>query len=266
MTFVFSDIEGSTRLVRELQTGYGLALRVCRRILVNAFAERGGREFGSEGDGQFFVFSSAVDAAHAAQEAQGRIANARWPEGIVLKVRMGIHCGPVRVSGGEYVGMTVHEVARVCAAANGGQILCTRRVAQDLALEPGLDVRELGRFVLRGVEESHVLFQVCAAGAEDECLPPRDAVREGGRRVVIWRRHLEVGAAEGRAGADVTWTPLVPGVEVSVQRLPDGPVDVVRLTVWRDGVVEEEYDGLTIGGATDAASVVNACSRLISIP
>ena len=266
LTFVFSDIEGSTRLVKELAAGYGLALRICRRILVNAFAERGGREFGNEGDGQFFVFPTAVAAAHAALDAQARIADAEWSDGILLRVRMGIHGGPVRLSGGVYVGMTIHEVARVCTAANGGQILCTTPVARDLAVEPGIDVRELGRFVLRGIDEPHPLFQVCAAGSDVACLPPRDAIRDGGRRVVIWRRDGDGGVAAGRDGVGLTWTALAAGVDVSIDRQADGAVDVIRLTVWRDGVVEEEYDGLTIGGATDAAAIVNACSKLISIP
>jgi len=266
LTFVFTDIEGSTRLVEELEVGWGLALRICRRILETAFDAHGGRVFGNEGDGQFFVFPTPVAAASAAVDAQRRISASEWPEGIAFRVRMGIHCGPVRVSGGEYVGLTIHEVARICSAANGGQVLCSAAVADALASCPDIDAVNLGRYVLRGIAGSRDLFQLAADGLDGDPVSPREAVREGGRRVTIWRREppaprVPDGAGDGR----VEWRPKVPGVEVIIRTTTEGGAELMRVTVLRDGVVEEEYDGLTIGGACDISDIVNTCSRLISI-
>ena len=266
LTFVFTDIEGSTRLVDELAAGWGLALRICRRILESAFAAHGGRVFGNEGDGQFFVFPTPEEAAAGAIDAQRRIASSEWPEGISFRVRMGVHCGPVRVSGGEYVGLTIHEVARICAAANGGQVLCSAPVAEAVASCAGIDAVPLGRYVLRGIAGGRELFQISADGLDAELTPPRDAVREGGRRITIWRRQPPGTASSNVVAApQVEWQPRVPGVEVVVRRTVDGDAELIRVTVLRDGTVEEEYDGLTVGGACDIAEIVNACSRLISI-
>lgn len=265
LSFVFTDIEGSTRLVNELKTGYGLALRVCRRLLVNTFEPFGGREFGNEGDGQFFVFPTPAAAATAAVEAQRRMASADLPGAGGFRVRIGVHCGPVRLSGGEYVGLTIHEVARICAAAHGGQVLCSEVVARAVRRESAdLEVVDLGRYTLRGLAGGRSLFEVLAAGLEHEAAPLREAVREGGRRATVWHRGP---AADGLtpSPADLDWTPLAAGVEVAIYRRDDDGTEVLRITVTKDGTVEEEYDGLTIGGACDAATLVNGTSRLIKL-
>ncbi len=115
LTLVFTDIEGSTVLLRELQGSYGLLLRVHHRMLERAFEEHRGRSMGSEGDSVFFVFPTAHDAVLGAVTAQQRVEHHSWPDGVRLRVRIGIHSGPVTISGGEYVGLTVHEVSRICA-------------------------------------------------------------------------------------------------------------------------------------------------------
>ena len=261
LTFVFTDIEGSTQLVRDLQTAYGLALRVHRRILESCFEESGGREMGTEGDGLFFVFPEPVKAVGAAVTAQQKLEHYTWPEGVRLRVRMGIHSGPVMVSGGEYTGLTVHQASRICGVAHGGQILCSGPVAQQLNDDACL--RRLGTYVLRGIPEPAALYQVAADGLEDDFPPLRDAVREGGIRLAIWRRGT--GAAQPLGPGGLTITPLADGVETEIRRASNGPADAFRLIVRRDGVIEEEFDGLTIGGSTDAATVVDAHSSLVRI-
>ena len=253
LTFLFTDIEGSTRLVEQLASGWGLTLRTCRRMVTNVFEQHGGREFGSEGDGQFFVFPSAPAAAQAALTARDRVANARWPEGVSLRMRMALHCGPVRISGGEYVGQTVHEVARMCAAANGGQVLCSAAVAETL---DGLDARPLGLYELRGIAGPRELYEVCPLGTTVAPIPPRDATRAGGRRITIWRRDDGVPTTDAGLG----WRALVPGVDVVIDKNDDG---TLRITVFADGEVHEEYDGVPHGAM--AADVVNGVSRLIRI-
>src|SRR5688500_5115009 len=100
LTFVFTDIEGSTHLVRELASSYSLALRIHRRILQSCADARRGSEVGTEGDAVFFVFPDPLDALEAAVEAQIKIDNYAWPDDLALRVRMGIHTGPVMISGG----------------------------------------------------------------------------------------------------------------------------------------------------------------------
>src|SRR5258706_1824020 len=87
---------------------------------------------GTEGDALFFTFSTPAQGVAAAVAAQQKVEHYAWPDELRLRVRIGVHHGPVRVSGGEYVGLTVHEVSRICAAAHGGQILCSSRVANAL--------------------------------------------------------------------------------------------------------------------------------------
>jgi class 3 adenylate cyclase len=272
LTLVFTDIEGSTVLLRELKGSYGLLLRVHQRMLERAFEEHRGRPMGSEGDSLFFVFPNAQDAISGAVTAQRRVEQHSWPDGVRLRVRIGIHSGPVTISGGEYVGLTVHEVARICAVAHGGQIVCSSAVASAAGRDhPAAELRDLGRFVLRGFPDGTRLFQVCAEGLDDEFPSLRGTVRAGGTRMSIWFRD----PADPRPGANspsetlyfetVAGEPLGRGTDVEILPAAQERAGAFRLLVRHDGHVEEEYDGLTVGGATDAATVVNTHSRLIRI-
>jgi class 3 adenylate cyclase len=269
LTLVFTDIEGSTVLLRELKGTYGLLLRVHQRMLERAFEEHRGRSMGSEGDSLFYVFPTAAEAVAGAVTAQQRVEHHEWPAGVRLRVRIGIHSGPVTISGGEYVGLTVHETARICAVAHGGQIICSSSVANGLRRDPNAaPLRDLGTFVLRGFPEGTRLFQVCAPDLQDEFPALRDTVRAGGTRVSVWFREpssdrQDMSAPGGLAFETVQGEPL--GIGTDVEVLPALRPGAFRLIVSRDGIVEEEYDGLTLGGATDAAAVVNAHSRLIRI-
>jgi class 3 adenylate cyclase len=272
LTLVFTDIEGSTVLLRELKGTYGLLLRVHQRMLERAFEEHRGRSMGSEGDSLFFVFPNARDAIAGAVTAQRRVEQHDWPDGVRLRVRIGIHSGPVTISGGEYVGLTVHEVARICAVAHGGQIVCSSAVANAAGRDhPAGELRDLGRFVLRGFPDGTRLYQVCADGLDDEFPSLRGTVRAGGTRMSVWFRDPAAPRPVGAAPTEALYFETVAGealghgTEVEVLPAAQERAGAFRLLVRRDGPVEEEYDGLTIGGATDAAAVVNAHSRLIRV-
>jgi len=275
-TFVFTDIEGSTGLLQELRHTYGLLVRIHRRILQTCFEERRGRSMGTEGDGVFYVFTTPDEAIGAAVTAQQKLEHYEWPEGVRLRVRMGVHRGPVTLSGGEYVGLTVHEVARICATSHGGQIVCSAAVAGVLAPTwPAGSFRALGDYDLRGIPSCHPLYQVCAEGLEDDFPPPREAVRAGGSRVTVWLREEGPAPTVARAGTDLPdlaalgvsllGDPDDGGIEVEVRRSSQGRPGAFRVVVRCHGEVEEEYDGLTVGGATDVAAVVNGHSRLVRI-
>ena len=123
VTFLFTDIEGSTRLMHELGDRYVQAQVDHHAILRAAFKSGDGRELRTEGDSFFCVFESALDACSSAAEAQRGFAAHAWPEGKPIRVRIGLHTGEAPLVGNEYIGLDVHHAARVAAAAHGGQVV-----------------------------------------------------------------------------------------------------------------------------------------------
>jgi class 3 adenylate cyclase len=114
VTFLFSDIEGSTRLLTRLRSRYAEVLADHQRLLRAAFDEHDGREVHTEGDAFFVAFARASDAIAAAASAQRSLASQRWPEGVEVRVRMGVHTGEAEVRQDDYVGLDVHRAARIC--------------------------------------------------------------------------------------------------------------------------------------------------------
>ena len=167
VTLLFSDIEGSTRLLNRLGGRYAAALELQRTILRQAWADFGGTELGTEGDSFFVAFPDAPSAVSAAVQAQRGVAEAEWPEGERVKVRIGIHTGsPVAYDDG-YVGMDVHRAARIAASAYGGQVLVSDATAV-LAQAAGVEFRDLGRHSLKDLPQPEHLFQVVAPGLAEE--------------------------------------------------------------------------------------------------
>src|SRR5215211_5368873 len=134
VTFLFTDIEGSTRLLRRLGERYADVLGRHDRLVRDACAGHGGREISTQGDAFFVAFARAKDALAAAVELQRALAAERWPEGTGVRVRIGLHTGEPVVAATDYVGLAVHRAARICAAAHGGQVLvssATRELLED---------------------------------------------------------------------------------------------------------------------------------------
>ena len=123
VTFLFTDIEGSTKLLEPLGDGYDAVLADHCRILREAIAEGEGTEVNTEGDAFFAVFPRADRAVEAMADAQRHLAAHEWPNGTALRVRMGLHTGEGRLGGTDYVGLDVHRAARIANAGNGGQVL-----------------------------------------------------------------------------------------------------------------------------------------------
>jgi class 3 adenylate cyclase len=126
IAFLFTDIEGSTQLLTRLRDRYAGVLAEHQRLLRAAFDRHDGREVHTEGDAFFVAFARANDAIAAAVSAQRAVGSQRWPNGVQLRVRMGIHTGQAAVRDGDYVGLDVHRAARICSAAHGGQVLISR--------------------------------------------------------------------------------------------------------------------------------------------
>ena len=129
VTFLFTDIEGSTELLKRLGGEYAGFLRTHRQLLRDAAGAHGGQEMGTEGDAMFFWFPRARQAVRAAADAQRALAAHSWPDGTEVRVRMGLHTGEPEVVESEYVGMGLHRAARISSAAHGGQILLTSTTA-----------------------------------------------------------------------------------------------------------------------------------------
>jgi YVTN family beta-propeller protein len=174
VTFLFTDVEGSTRLLRLLGgERYGQALDEHRRILREAFGEHDGREIDTQGDSFFVAFRRAKDAVAAAVACQRRLGEHRWPEAADLRVRMGIHTGEPAMGGERYVGMGVHRAARICAAGHGGQVLLSQTTRELLRDDPTPDVpvRDLGEHQLKDMDEPERIYQLVVPGLRED-FPP----------------------------------------------------------------------------------------------
>jgi predicted ATPase/class 3 adenylate cyclase len=173
VTLLFTDIEGSTRLLRSLGDRYGAMLRAHRELLREAVGRHGGVEFGTEGDACFVAFPAAGAALAAAADAQAALAAADWPGGAGPRVRMGIHTGSPVVVDGDYVGLDVHRAARICSAGHGGQVLVSAATRRSAGPGHGRDLRDLGHHRLKDLDRPEHLFQLVAPGLADDFPPPR---------------------------------------------------------------------------------------------
>jgi class 3 adenylate cyclase len=166
VTLLFSDIEGSTRLLERLGDRYVEVLTEHRRLLRASFARFNGREVGAEGDALFIAFGKAGEAVAAAAAVQSAVAAHPWPDGVVVRVRMGIHTGEPILAGQDYVGLDVHRAARICSATHGGQVLLSRPTRELLGddLPAGVELRDLGEHWLKDLPGAQRLFQLVVPG------------------------------------------------------------------------------------------------------
>jgi class 3 adenylate cyclase len=179
VTFLMSDIEDSTVLLRTLGDRYGALLNDVRGLLRTAVARGGGREIDARADELFAVFERAPAAVEAAVAIQRELAERKWPAGTEVRVRVGVHSGQPTLTDAGYIGLAVHVTARVCSAAHGGQILVSgdTRTAVGTGAPTGVRFRSLGRHRLPGLVEAEALFQVLARGLRAEFPTPRSRPR-----------------------------------------------------------------------------------------
>jgi class 3 adenylate cyclase len=179
VTFLFTDIEGSTRLLQELGEDYGQVVADHRRILRDVFQKAGGHEVDTQGDAFFYSFTRAKDAVAAAVDGQRALADHTWPQGAEVRVRMGLHTGEPTVGEEGYVGLDVVRAARICSAGHGGQILAseTTRALVGNELPEGVSVRDLGKQHLKDIQHEHVYELSLEEERHD--FPPLKAERKG---------------------------------------------------------------------------------------
>ena len=205
-TFLFTDIEGSTRLLQQVGDRYAALLDEHRALIRGAVEHAGGRVFGTEGDALFCAFPAAAAALAAAVEAQRAMAAHAWPEDGVIRVRMGIHSGEAMLAGGDYVGLALHQVARIMSAGHGGQVLvseATRRLLPSMA--EGIKLRDLGERRLKDLAAPERLYQLVADGLAD-AVPTaayaRRAAQQPARSGDLVRRSRRARGSARRAGRD----------------------------------------------------------------
>src|SRR5262245_54324366 len=248
ITLLFSDIEGSTRLLQRTGEGYAELLTGHRRLLHETFNRRGGFVLDSEGDAFFVAFASANDAATAATDAQRALAETEWPGGHEIRMRIGLHTDETRLVARNYVGLDVHHAARVMAAGHGGQVLVSATTRA--LLDDGIRVRDLGEHRLKDLAGTERLYQLEVDGLPVEFPPLRtldhrptnlpaqpneffDRVQErAAARALLARDDVRLLTLIGTGGTGKTRLALQFAAEV-IDRFPSG-VFLVSLAQVRD--------------------------------
>src|SRR5688500_3186154 len=177
VTFLFTDIEHSTQLLRRLRERYGEILADHQRLLRSAFEDSGGQEIDTQGDSFFFAFRKPKDAVLGDGAAPRALRSHPWPDGAEVRVRIGIHTGEATLTENRYHGLAVHRAARICAAGHGGQILLSQ-ISQSLLEDeeadlPGLTLRDLGSQRLKDFDRPVGIYQLVAADLRTEFPPLR---------------------------------------------------------------------------------------------
>ncbi len=174
VTFVFSDIEGSTGLLKRLGERYAELLAEHRRLVRETFLRHGGVEIDTQGDAFFFAFARARDAVAAAAESQREHVEHEWPGGEDVRVRMGLHTGEPAVGEEGYLGVDVVRAARLSATGKGGQVLLseTTRALLGSSLPDGVSVHAVGERHLKDMDEPERIYELSIDGVE---APPVDS-------------------------------------------------------------------------------------------
>jgi len=257
VTFVFTDIEDSTELMKRLGDEYRDVLTRHRRIVRETFGGADGIEIDTQGDAFFFVFPRARDAVTAAVGAQRAHAAETWPDDVEVRVRIGLHTGEPTLHEEGYVGLDVVRAARICTVGRGGQILLseTTRALLGSGLPEGVSVYPLGQRHLRGIDEPERVFEIAIDGLERENatttevsvppppappVPPLPAEQELERDIA--RRFDDLGAR------------LAAGIQERVLRSLEGKADeTVRGSAVDDIATRMESLGAEIDARVQAA-------------
>ena len=184
VTFLFADVEGSTQLVRTAGGAYASVIADVRRLLRSEIADCGGLEVDATGDEISAVFQEVQPALRAALAGQEQIRDHAWPDGIVVKVRMGLHTGVPHLGEEGYTGLDVIRASRISSAGHGGQVLLSSTAAPFVT---EVETRDLGTHRLQGLPDPESIHQVLADGLPRDFPPLRGTVSQLGdaRRVVL---------------------------------------------------------------------------------
>ncbi len=264
VTFVLTDIEGSTRLFRELGDAYPGLLADHYEILRAAVASHGGVEVGTEGDSLLVAFPDAAEAVAACIEGQLALSAHPWPPGAQIQVRIGVHTGEATPVGANYVALPLHQVARIAAGAHGGQILVSHAtaIAVEGRLPEGAQLAALGSFQLRGFPSPESLYELRHSDLPDD-FPPLRAIGVLAHNLPF-RRASFVGRTEDRAALA-----RMLGTTGLVTVVGPGGVGKTRLALQVAFDVLDEFDDgawlAELAPLADPATVSRAVASAIGI-
>jgi class 3 adenylate cyclase len=178
VTFLLTDIEGSTELLARIGDRYAGLLADVRRLVRGAVRRAGGHDVSARGDDVFAVFDGVPAALEAALAIQRATRDRDWPQASTVRLRIGLHRGRPALTETGYVGLSVHAAARICFAAHGGQIVMSAAVRGEVvdSLQEGVGLRSLGAWRFRGLPEPLVIFQVDAPDLPTDFPPLRSAI------------------------------------------------------------------------------------------
>ncbi len=260
VTFLFTDIEGSTRLFREHVEQYPTLLQRHRSLMRAVWPAFGGVELNTEGDGTLVVFSSAAAAVAAVAAAQRSLTDEPWP--VPVRVRMGAHTGLAHPVDGDYIALAVHQAARVAAAAHGGQVIVTADTATAAGDVPGVRLVPLGQYRLRDFDRRVGLFQVLADGLPTHFPAVRATSAEGHNLArpptSFVGREREVAEVENALAPGAVVTLVGPG-GVGKSRLAL-EVGLRVLTGWPQGVWRVAVDDLA-----DPSALLPAVADVLAV-
>jgi class 3 adenylate cyclase len=230
VTFAFTDVEGSTKLLQELGDAYADVARDHRRIVREAFSARGGAEVDTQGDAFFFSFPRARDAVAAAVDAQRALRANAWPQGKDVRVRMGLHTGEPTTSDEGYLGLDVVRAARISGAGHGGQILIseTTRALLGNQFPDGTVVHDLGEAHLKDIQHEHV-YQVSIDGGPTEFPPLKTDRRKTSGEALAER--IQAHVERQIEDAFTTQTPKAPKAPIGLAAMGMGVLAVVVLSL-----------------------------------
>ncbi len=263
VTFVFTDIEGSTRLLRRLGDRFAPILERHNELLREVWGAHGGFEMGMEGDSFFVTFADSWRAAVACAAAQRALGSEPWPDIEALGVRMGIHAGLASPRNGEYVALAVHQAARVASAAHGGQVLLSEDAAARIDVLPGLAIEPLGRYRVRDFDDAVRLYQLRGDGLIERFPAVRALPAEGHNLVrpttAFFGRADEMARVREHIAAGRIVTLVGPGgvgktrlaIETGMAVVPD----------WSDGVWMVDLASLD-----DADLIPDAFAIVLGVP
>ena len=179
VTFLFTDIEGSTRLLQHLGEKYATVIMEHDQLLRDVWQKHNGSVVGTQGDSFFVAFPGAIDGINAAVDAQRVLASHSWTDGVKVRVRMGLHTGEPQISASEnYVGIDVHRAARIAAAAHGGQVLLSQETYELVngQLPDGMTLKDLGVHRLKDLRQPKHLYQLIIEGLPSD-FPPLKSLK-----------------------------------------------------------------------------------------
>src|SRR4051794_31133523 len=265
VTFLFTDIEGSTRLLADVgDERYGALLEQHRALLRDACARHGGYDFGGAGDLMFVAFNNAHQAVRAAFAAPCALIDHPWPDDRTVRVRMGLHTCETTTVADDYVGIGVHRASRICDAAHGSQVLLSATVHALMAENSEFAVRDMGEHLLKSFSHSERVYQLLHPRLPAD-FPP---LRTGGKRPnnlppqltsTVGREHeIEAIAAALRAA------------RASIVTLTGaGGTGKTRLAVQTAAHVADEYaDGVffvSLAAITDPSLVLPSIAHAIGV-